>query len=122
MKQFLTTGFLVIILLLSILRNGLSSTSIDLAVTPPDNYRNVAIIYAPENIFQSCLLPENEINPFHSIKKPVTENRLIRPTFSSFTLETYGKLHSAVEYFGICDQIFLKLNISAIIFPFDYHW
>lgn len=122
MKQLLTTGILIIILLISLLVKGLSSSSFELPETQPDNNRNEAVISAPENILLMCLLPENEVNQFQSIKKPVTENRLIRSVFSSFSHETIGKLHSAIEYFEFCDQIFLRLNISAIIFPFDYYW
>jgi hypothetical protein len=122
MKQTNAAGILVIILLISILLGGLSDDSYDLSETQADRNRNEAVISAPDNLLQSCLLPENETIQFSSIKKPVTENRLIRPAFSSISHETYGRLHSAVEYFGICGQIFLSLSISAIIFPFDYHW
>lgn len=122
MKQLFATGILIALLLISLLRNDLSNSSCDWVELKPDNCSIEAVISAPENILLACLLPENETNQFHSIKKPVTENRLIRLAFSSFSKETHGRLHSAVKYFENCDQIFLRLSISAIIFPFDYHW
>jgi len=122
MKQLRNTGILIIILLISLILSGYSNPSGDLVLIQPDHNSNEAVIGTPENLLLAFLLPENETNQFHSIKKPVTENRLIRPAFSSFSKETHGRLHSAVEYFDICDQILLRLTISAIIFPFNYHW
>lgn len=122
MKKILITGILALGLLISIHQGGVSRVAIDIAKVRIESYHSGAVINAPDSILPAFLLPENHSNQAQTSKNPVMENRLIRPGFSSLLQELNGKLHSAIEYFEICDQIFLRLNISAIIFPFDYHW
>jgi hypothetical protein len=122
MKQLFTIRTLITLLLISLLQNELSQSSFYLTEYQLVSNNIETVINAPDNILPACLLPENGTNQFHYSKNPVSENRLIRPGFSPLPHETHGSMHSAVEYFENSDQILLRLSISAIIFPFNYHW
>lgn len=122
MKNIFISGILALGLLISLHQGDVSRVAVDMAEVRIESYHSGAVINAPDTILPAFLLPENHSNQAQTSKNPVMENRLIRPGFYSLLQDLNGKLHSAIKYFEICHQIFLSLNISAIIFPFDYHW